>query len=72
MRLLKWILCRRGHIVTCQIDRAGSRYRVSVLPHGQHKSRLVEMFDANLTAFQRHAALVAGLRDCGWTTVDYG
>jgi hypothetical protein len=71
VQLLKWILCRRGRVVTCQVDRAGNRYRVSVLPQGQHKSRLVEMFDANVMAFQRHAALVTDLRDRGWTTLAY-
>ena len=70
-QLLKWILCRRGRVVTCQVDRAGNRYRVSVLPNDRPKNQLIEMFDANVMAFQRHAALVAELRDRGWTTLAY-
>ncbi len=68
--LLKWILCRRGRVVTCQLDKAGNHYRVSVQPYGQ-RDRVVELFDATAAAFQRHAAVVASLRDSGWTTVAY-
>lgn len=69
--LLKWILCRRGRMVTCKLDKAGNHYRVSVQPYGQRENKLVELFDATATAFQRHAAVVANLRDNGWTTVAY-
>jgi hypothetical protein len=57
-------------VVTCQLDKAGNRYRVSVQPYGQ-RDRVVELFDATAAAFQRHAAVVASLRDSGWTTLGY-
>ena len=69
--LLKWILSRRGRIVTCQLDKAGDRYRVTVEPVDHGGNRFVELYDATATAFRRHAAVVAHLRDTGWTTVAY-
>ena len=71
VQLLKWILCRQGRVVTCQVERSGNHYQVSLAPYDQPKNRLVELFDANVMAFQRHAALVANLRESGWTTVAY-
>jgi hypothetical protein len=71
VRLLRWILCRRGRVLMCQLERAGDRYRVSVLPYGQSKTRFEELFDAGVAAFARHAELVTGLRDRGWTTLGY-
>jgi hypothetical protein len=71
VQLLKWILCRRGRVVTCQLDRTGRQYRLSVQPYGQRENRFVELFDATAAAFQRHAAVVTNLRDSGWTTVAY-
>ena len=69
--LLKWILCKGQHLITCQVERAGDRFQVSVLPDGTRDRGLVRLFDAGLTAFQRHAALVADLRGTGWTLVAY-
>jgi hypothetical protein len=69
--LLEWVLCRGREIVTCQLDQAGDQYRVSVLPHRTRDRLFVRLFDAGLSAFQRHAALVKELRDVGWTLVAY-
>ncbi len=69
--LLKWSLCRRGRVVTCQLDKSGNKYRVSVKPYGQSQNKLVELYDATASAFQRHATVVASLRNSGWTTVAY-
>jgi hypothetical protein len=55
----------------CQIERTGRSYRVSVRPQGRHGRLYEKSFDASVSAFQRHAALVAGLRGAGWTSVAY-
>jgi hypothetical protein len=55
----------------CQIERTGRSYRVSVRPQGRHGRLYEKSFDASVSAFQRHAALIAGLRGAGWTSVAY-
>ena len=69
--LLDWVLCRGWELLTCRVERKGSRYRVSAVTQEGHHQGYVKRFDASLAAFQNHAALVAGLRRAGWVSVAY-
>ena len=69
--LLDWVLQRGRQLLSFQVHRTGNRYQVSVLPGGQQKRLLVRVFSACPNALQLHAALVAGFRDAGWTSVAY-
>ena len=69
--LLNWVLGRDRQIVRLQVARAGAEYQVSVSSDGQRTPVFVDLFRACRHAFQRHAALVAALRDAGWTSVAY-
>lgn len=70
--LLNWVLCRGREILACQVARTGDRYRVSVQQNGRKGRLYVRVFDGSLNAFERHAAIVAGLRHAGWTSIAYG
>jgi hypothetical protein len=73
--LLNWVLRRGRETLAFQVRRAGERYQVSVLPRGLEMGRknirpyVTLLSGAN--AFRLHAALVAGFRDAGWTSVAY-
>jgi hypothetical protein len=69
--LLNWVLCRGRQILMCQVERTGESYSVCVRPHGRRARLYAKKFDASVTAFHRHATLVAGLRGAGWTSVAY-
>jgi hypothetical protein len=69
--LLNWVLQRGRQLLRFQVHRRGNRYQVSVLPGGQKERLLVRVFSACPNALQLHAALVAGFRDAGWTSVAY-
>ena len=69
--LLQWVFRQQNQMVTCQLEREGSRYRVSLVPQQGLRSAIIATFDAGLSAFQRHAALAAELRRHGWMLVAY-
>lgn len=69
--LLRWSLRHGRRQLTCQVERAGGRYRVSVRTHEGREQLFENRFDRSLQAFQRHAALVGDLRAMGWTIVTY-
>ena len=58
--------------MTCQLDaRGGGSYELSVLPHWDPSSAVIERFDAPLPALLRHAQLACGFREAGWTVIDH-
>jgi hypothetical protein len=69
--LLDWVLQHGRQLLRFQVHRTGNRYQVSVLPGGQQERLFVRVFRACPNALQLHAALVAGFRDAGWTSVAY-
>ena len=69
--LLNWVLQRGRQLLSFQVHRTGNRYHVSVSPNGERKRLFVWVFTACPNALQLHAALVAGFRDAGWTSVAY-
>jgi hypothetical protein len=70
--LLNWVLCRGREILACQVARTGDQYRVSVEQNGRKRRLYVRVFGGSLSAFERHAAIVASLRHEGWTSIAYG
>jgi hypothetical protein len=50
----------------------GDQYRVSVQHNGQKGRLWLREFGGSLNAFERHAAIVAGLRHAGWISIAYG
>jgi len=70
--LLRWILRRGTSRLTCQVDTAGKtsrQYLVSVVPHWDVESSIVETVKGPRVALQRHAEIALRLREVGWSVV---
>jgi hypothetical protein len=68
--LLNWILSRGMETLECRVERSADRYQVTLRAPGARNRAVVALGDA-LSAFQRHASLVAQLRGGGWTLEAY-
>ena len=67
VHLLRWIFERRGNAITCEVDmNATHSCDVSVIPHWNATSAVVEHFNGPVQAMERHAELAQELRDAGW------
>jgi hypothetical protein len=66
--LVRWVLRRGNSHLTCQVDVQGrsSTYAISVVPHWDVASSVVETARSPRAALQRHAEIAKRLRDCGW------
>lgn len=70
--LLRWIFERDARALTCELDIRGDRgYDVSVVPHWDVSSSLIERFDAPGGAWLRHAEIARRLRESGWVLTDH-
>ena len=69
--LLNWVLRRGRDILTFQVNRDGARYEVSVSAPTAKRRVYTEFCHGGPSALQLHAALVAGFRDAGWTSIAY-
>jgi hypothetical protein len=70
--LVEWILQRDSKAITCQLDLRGRRsYEVSVLPHWDPSSAVIERFDTATPALLRHAQLACRFREAGWMVIDH-
>lgn len=69
--LLDWVLSRGQEVLAFQVKRAGKRYEVSVSSPGLQRRLYGKFCQGGVNALQLHAALVAGFRDAGWTSVAY-
>jgi hypothetical protein len=68
--MLRWIFVRHGHALTCEVDaRTPHTFDVSVVPHWDVSSAVVERYDHAVTAMERHAGIAADLRAAGWVLV---
>ena len=68
--MVRWIFQRGGHLLTCEVDaRSRHTFDVSVVPHWDVSSAVVERFDHAVTAMERHAAIAQSLRSHGWQVV---
>ena len=66
--VMRWVFQRGRHVVTCEIDECedGAGYEVSVVPHWDVASAIVEPADTTVAALRRHAEIASELREAGW------
>jgi hypothetical protein len=66
--LLRWTFQKDDKAITCQIEgnEAASCYDVSVVPHWDIASAVVEEAETPFGAFRRHAEIAIRLRQAGW------
>ena len=74
VQMLCWMFQRRNNAVTCEVDFDARHpaYEVYVTPPRGSSGVHVERFDRAAGALQRHAQIVAQLRQAGWTLAGYG
>ena len=67
--LLRWTFQKDDKSITCQIEgnQAAASYDVSVVPHWDVASAVVEEAETPFGAFQRHAEISMRLREAGWS-----
>jgi len=69
--VVRWTFTRDHDVLTCQVHRHGSQYRLSLIPRAPKGLSGLETFATIFGALQRHAAVAAQLREEGWTVVAY-
>ena len=71
--LVRWEFERDQRHLTCSVSVAADtpNYEVAMLPLWSNGVSAVERFDTPSDALQRHAAIVADLRNAGWTISAY-
>lgn len=71
--MLRWIFRRGTHLLVCELAHFLDRpcYALSLIPEWDKPHSATEQFDTGVAAFQRHAAIVTSLRECGWTVIAY-
>jgi hypothetical protein len=69
--IVRWVFRRGNDALTCAVDarRTGSGYDVSVVPHWDVSSTLIEGVDSTISALRRHAEIAHALRDAGWSVI---
>ena len=67
--LLRWTFQKDDKSITCQVEgnEAASSYDVSVVPHWDVASAVVEEAETPFSAFRRHAEITILLREAGWS-----
>jgi len=70
--MLRWQFRMRNRLLTCGITRNGSNaFSVITLPHWDVKGGMVETFQNQASALQRHAVIADRLRTNGWSIASY-
>ncbi len=70
--MLRWQFRMRNRTLTCGITKSGARdFSVITLPHWDVRGGIVETFQSQAMALQRHAAIAARLRSAGWSVAAY-
>jgi hypothetical protein len=69
--LLNWVLLQGREMLAIKVQRVGERYEVSISSPGLPKRLYASLCQTVPNALQLHAALVAGFRDAGWTSIAY-
>ena len=66
--MLRWTFHKGGRLVTCGLAAANAKsaYYVTVIPHWNVKSGIVEEARTAVDAFRRHAEIALRLRAMGW------
>ena len=68
--ILRWVFLRGSKALTCEVRACGKQtYDVSVVPHWDVSSSVVETFNRPASALQRHAEICWYFREAGWILV---
>jgi len=72
VEMLRWQFRMRDRLLTCGITRNGPNgFNVITLPHWDVKGGVVETFESQASALQRHAVIAERLRSAGWSIAAY-
>jgi len=68
--MLRWIFCRGAMALTCEL-RASEQgtFDVSVVPHWDVASSMVEHHPRASSGMRRHAEIASSLREAGWSVL---
>jgi len=66
---LRWIFLRGTRALTCEVRVFGETNDVSVVPHWDVSSSVIESFDRPASALRRHAEIASYFRQAGWSLV---
>jgi hypothetical protein len=69
---LRWIFVRGTKALTCEVRVLGKTGEVSVVPHWDVSSSVIETLDHPTSALRRHAEIAAYLRQTGWSLLRGG
>ena len=70
--MLRWQFRMRDRMLTCGVAKSGaSGFSVITLPHWDVRSGIVETFQSQAMALQRHATIAERLRSAGWSIASY-
>ena len=70
--MLRWQFRMRDRMLTCGVAQSGaSGFSVITLPHWDVRSGIVETFQSQAMALQRHATIAERLRSAGWSIASY-
>ena len=67
--ILRWIYLRGTRALTCEVRVFGKTYDVSVVPHWDVSSSVIETFESPASALRRHAEIASSFRQAGWSMV---
>jgi hypothetical protein len=71
--ILRWIFLRGTRVLTCEVRGSGKQaYEVSVVPHWDVSSSMIETFERPASALRRHAEIASYFREAGWSTIREG
>ena len=71
--ILRWTFLRGTQALTCEVRVTGKQsYDVSVVPHWDVSSSVIEVYDRPSSALRRHAELSWYFREAGWTLAREG
>lgn len=70
--MLRWQFRMRNRMLTCGIAKSGATgFSVITLPHWDVRGGMVETFQSQALALQRHATIAERLRSAGWSVASY-
>ena len=70
--MLRWQFRMRNRLLTCGITKSiPNGFSVITLPHWDVRGGIVETFNNQASALQRHATIAEKLRSAGWSIASY-
>lgn len=70
--MLRWQFRMRDRMLTCGVAKSGARdFSVITLPHWDVRGGIVETFQSQAMALERHATIAERLRSTGWSIASY-